>query len=86
MAHGVPVVAADGGAHVETVGDAGMLFPPGDAQAAAEALVRLAEDPDLRRQVGADLRDRQRRMFSLQQHLDGLERLYREVIEERRRR
>ena len=31
MAHGVPVVAAAGGAHVETMGDAGMLFPPGDA-------------------------------------------------------
>ncbi len=84
MAHGVPVVAAAGGAHVETMGDAGMLFPPGDVDAASDALVQLAAHPDLRRRVGGSLRDRQRRMFSLEHHLDGLEHLYRDVIEERR--
>ena len=52
MAHGVPVVAAAGGAHVETMGDAGMLFPPGDARAAARCAGQLAADPDLRRKVG----------------------------------
>ena len=86
MAHGVPVVAAEGGGHVETMGRDGMLFPPGDARAASRALVRLAADRDLRRRVGERLRERQRRMFSLRQHLDGLERLYGEVIEERGRR
>ena len=35
MSHGLAVVAADGGAHVETVGDAGLLYPPGDTDAAA---------------------------------------------------
>ncbi len=30
MAHGLPVVAAGGGAHLETVGDDGLLFPRGD--------------------------------------------------------
>jgi glycosyltransferase involved in cell wall biosynthesis len=86
MAHGVPVVAAEGGGHVETMGHDGMLFPPGDARAASGALVQLAADRDLRRRVGERLRERQRRMFSLGQHLEGLERLYGEVIEEHRRR
>ncbi len=31
MAHGVPVVVAAGGGHLETAGDDALLFPPGDA-------------------------------------------------------
>lgn len=79
MARGVPVVAAGGGGHLETVGGAGMLFPPGDAHAAARALEELAADPDLRRRVGAALRARQQERFSLARHLDRLEELYRSV-------
>ncbi len=79
MAHGVPVVAAGGGAHLETVGGAGILFPTGDAGAAARALEELAADPALRRQVGGALRVRQQERFSLDRHLDRLEELYRSV-------
>ena len=81
MAHGLPVVAARGGAHPETVGDQGVLFDPGDASAAAEGLALLAGDPALRRRMGGDLRQRQRRLFSMGAHLDGLERIYHEVID-----
>ncbi len=80
MAHGVPVVAARGGAHVETVGDDGILFAPGDVSAAARALVELATDRTRRLEVGAALRLRQRHQFSLVGHVDRLERLYRDVI------
>jgi glycosyltransferase involved in cell wall biosynthesis len=86
MAHGVPVVAAESGGHVETLGHDGLFFPPGDAHAASRALVQLAGDRALRRRVGERLHQRQRQMFSLPQHLDSLERLYREVIDERGRR
>jgi glycosyltransferase involved in cell wall biosynthesis len=82
MAHGVPVVAAEGGAHVETVGEEGMLFASGDADAAARALVALSEDPDLRSRVGGQLRDRQQARFSLPHHVEALEGLYRQVIAE----
>ncbi len=81
MAHGLPVVAADGGAHVETVGDDGVLFPSGDAEAAAAALRRLGGDPTLRRTVGEALRRRQQDRYSLSRHVDNLEQLYREVVE-----
>ncbi len=82
MAHGVPVVAADGGAHPETVGDPDLLFPPGDVDAGSRVLVRLSEDPALRRRLGDRLRQRQQRMFSIRQHLDGLEALYGQVMDE----
>jgi glycosyltransferase involved in cell wall biosynthesis len=82
MAHGVPVVAADGGAHIETVGEDGMLFASGDAQAAARSLAALSEDVELRRRVGGRLRERQQRRFSLPRHVETLEGLYREVVAE----
>lgn len=52
MACGAPVVAST--ASREVVGDAGLLFDPHDAQAQADALVRLLEEPGL----AADLRRR----------------------------
>jgi glycosyltransferase involved in cell wall biosynthesis len=84
MAHGVPVIAARGGAHVETVGEDGDLFAPGDPTEAAAALVRLGRDAALRRRVGARLRQRQEDMFSLPRHVDRLEELYRQVVGDRR--
>jgi len=81
MAHGVPVVAADGGGHRETVGGDGLLFAPGDVSAAASALRRLADDSTLRRSVGTALRRRQQREFSLPGHVDRLEALYRAVVD-----
>jgi glycosyltransferase involved in cell wall biosynthesis len=79
MSHGLAVVAAAGGAQVETVGDAGILFPPGDVEAAARALRRLADDPAELRAVGAALRYRQQEHFSLALHIDRLETLYRSI-------
>ncbi len=84
MSHGLAVVAAGGGAHVETVGDAGVLFPPDDVSAAADALARLADDPDWRRAVGVALRRRQQDHYSIEQHLDRLEALYRSVTADER--
>jgi glycosyltransferase involved in cell wall biosynthesis len=79
MAHGLAVVAAGGGAHLETVGDDGVLFPPGDAGAAAAALARLAADPVALASAGHALRNRQQDRFSIDRHLDRLEALYASV-------
>jgi glycosyltransferase involved in cell wall biosynthesis len=81
MAHGLPVVAAAGGAHLETVGRDGLLFPPGDPRTAAAALVRLGDGPAVRRAVGEALRRRQQDRFTLAGHVDRLEGLYREVAD-----
>jgi glycosyltransferase involved in cell wall biosynthesis len=80
MAHGVPVVAARAGGHLETLADDGLLFPPEDPAAAAQELVRLSRDASLRRSTGAALRHRQQRLFSLPRHVDRLEEVYRLVI------
>jgi len=82
MSHGLAVVAAGGGAHDETVADAGLLFPPGDVDAAARALARLVDDPELRSSVGRALRARQHERYSLPVHLDRLDALYATVAEE----
>jgi glycosyltransferase involved in cell wall biosynthesis len=54
MASGLPVVAtrATGGPDVGVHGRELLIVQPGDSSALAEALVRLAEDPDLRHALG----------------------------------
>lgn len=54
MASGVPVIGSSSGAIPEVLGDAGLIFPEGDATALAAALERLRTEPAL----GADLRER----------------------------
>ena len=54
LARGVPTVVADTSSLPEVVGDAALLFPPGDHEALAAALRRLLSDDGLR----ADLRAR----------------------------
>lgn len=58
MAAGLPVVAADAGGPTEIISDGtdGLLYPPGDASALAQALGRLAEDAELRTRLGGAAR------------------------------
>ena len=51
FASGTPVVATAVGGVPEAAGDAALLIPPGDPDAAARALERLASDPELRRRL-----------------------------------
>ncbi|MGA0567128.1 glycosyltransferase [Rathayibacter sp. KR2-224] len=67
MAHGLPVVAAAGGGHLETVGSVphAALFAPGDADEAAREISRLLADPERRHEYGRELRSRQRQEFGV---------------------
>jgi glycosyltransferase involved in cell wall biosynthesis len=51
FAAGLPVVATAVGGVEEVAGDAALLVPAGDADAAAAALERLAADPALRKEL-----------------------------------
>jgi glycosyltransferase involved in cell wall biosynthesis len=51
FAAGTPVVATAVGGVPEAAGDAALLIPPGDADAAAAALKRLEDEPELRRDL-----------------------------------
>jgi glycosyltransferase involved in cell wall biosynthesis len=78
MAAGLPVVAARGGGHLETVGgaDPDLLYSPGETQQCASLLRGLAADVDRRRSVGRKLRTFQQRVLSLAAHVDRLEQIY----------
>jgi glycosyltransferase involved in cell wall biosynthesis len=58
--HGVPSIGATVGAVPETIrdGETGLLVPPGDVDALANAITRLRDNPDLCRQLGAAARTR----------------------------
>ena len=49
MACGVPVIASNASSIPEVVGDAGLLVPPTQPEAFAEAIMRVRSDPDLRK-------------------------------------
>jgi glycosyltransferase involved in cell wall biosynthesis len=76
MAAGLPVVASaiDGVPEAVVDGETGLLTKPGAAQQVADALLRLASDPDLRERLGQAGRRRAEELFSLPRwrtaHLD----------------
>ena len=82
MACGLPVAATTGGALPEVVEDGvtGILVPPGDAPALAEAIRTLMSDPDLRRRMGQAGRERVLEKFSWRKAALETEAVYREVL------
>jgi len=52
MACAVPVISTTGGALPEVVGDSGILVPPADDAALADAIIRLMDHPDLAVRLG----------------------------------
>lgn len=79
MACGAPVIATTGGALPEVVGDAGILVPPADPQALAEAISGLLNNPEELRRFGELGRKRILRMFSWQDAARHTVEVYREA-------
>jgi glycosyltransferase involved in cell wall biosynthesis len=73
MAAGLPVLAAAGGGHLETIGTvpAARLFRCGDAAAAAAELRELLQ-PDVRAELSERARSVARASFNLGEHVDRL--------------
>jgi glycosyltransferase involved in cell wall biosynthesis len=83
MACGRAVVAADAGGTAELVGrdgTAGMLVPPADAGALAEAVQALFDDPARRHALGQAARRRIEADFPVDRMVAGYERALAEVI------
>lgn len=79
MALGRPIVATSVGGVPEALGDgaAGLLVPPGDPDALAAALVRLADDPAQAAELGLAARRRWSERYSAERMADA----YADVLE-----
>ncbi len=88
LAHGVPVVASHIGGLPEyvTPGQEGLLVPPGDDAALAEALSRLLSDPAQAAAMGRAARKRAERDHAPRAYLERLLALSAELTEDRGRR
>lgn len=66
MSAGLPVVGTPQGTMKEVIvdGSTGYLVPSGDAEALAERVIRLALDPELRRELGRNGRARVERIYA----------------------
>ena len=85
MRAGVPVVASDvrgsGIGHVVAQKRSGLLVPPGDANALADALARLAADMDLRQHLGSAGHARWRDAFTLERSARAVLGLYLDALQ-----
>lgn len=82
MRHGLPVVATRVGGNPDLVrdGETGLLVPPGDPEAFADAVVSLLNDPVRRRAMGQAGQERVQREFSLPAVARQYEEVYADVL------
>jgi len=80
MACGVPVVSTTAGALPEIVGDAGILVPPADAKALAEAISALVVSPNKRKHLSEMGRKRVMQMFNWRDTAQRTADIYAEAI------
>ncbi len=82
MGSGLPTIATTAGGTPEGVRheENGLLVPPGDAQALADAIVRLIHDPVLYAKIGAHAAAEVAARWSFTAYLDRLERAYCAIV------
>ena len=87
LASGTPVVAFEVGGVADVVRDGidGFLVPPGDIDAAADRLSRLAADPELRRVMGAAGPARVIERYAVQRLVEEIDELYRTLLQRKNR-
>ena len=85
LASGCPVVATRVGGVPDVVRDGtdGFLVEPGDLDSLADALARLASDPELRREMGEAGRERVLPRYAVERLIDDVDALYRRLLAEK---
>jgi len=81
MACRVPVISTTGGALPEVVGDAGVLVPPGNAQALEDAIIDLFDHPQKRDRLAQAGYDRVKKHFTWHNTAKEVVEVYREALD-----
>ncbi len=82
MAAGKAIVATDSGEVKPTVADTALLARQKDEKSIANALLKLIENPRLRKQLGAAARQRAKQNYSIESVVTRFESLYKNILKE----
>jgi glycosyltransferase involved in cell wall biosynthesis len=84
MYAGVPVIASNVGGIPEIIEDSktGLLVPPGDEAAIANAVIKLLEDNDLKNRIIKNARERAENYFSSERMAKDMIKVYEDVLAE----
>ncbi|OAH14447.1 capsular glucan synthase [Streptomyces jeddahensis] len=77
---GRATVSTDVGAVVEVIGGTGLVVPPRNPRALAEACLALLRDPERRARLGAAARARALELFTVEQNIAAFGSLYLEIV------
>jgi glycosyltransferase involved in cell wall biosynthesis len=77
---GRATVSTDVGAVVEVIGGTGLVVPPRNPRALAEACVALLRDPERRERLGAAARARALELFTVEQNIAAFHGIYLEIV------
>ncbi|MGI5392898.1 DUF3492 domain-containing protein [Streptomyces sp. CA-251251] len=77
---GRATVSTDAGAVVEAIGGTGLVVPPRNPRALAEACVTLLRDPERRERLGAAARARALELFTVEQNIAAFHGIYLEIL------
>ncbi|MEU0255740.1 DUF3492 domain-containing protein [Streptomyces sp. NPDC006184] len=77
---GRATVSTDVGAVVEVIGGTGLVVPPRNPRALAEACVGLLRDPERRARLGAAARARALELFTVEQNTAAFHGIYLEIV------
>ncbi|MDQ0751144.1 glycosyltransferase involved in cell wall biosynthesis [Streptomyces africanus] len=80
MLCGRVTVSTDVGAVVEVIGGTGLVVPPRNPRALAEACVALLRDPARRARLGAAARARALELFTVEQNIEAFHGIYLEIV------
>lgn len=83
MARPLIAPAHGGGAEMNTNGETALLFEPGNVDSLTRAILELYHDPELGKRLGAKARTRALSTFAVTTHVENVQKVYAELLDER---